>query len=176
MTLCLLGAYLYSKFTNLLLRKKLKKRFSHARQGEKSAHQILKEQGYDLEESQKGAKLPMWVNGKQFLYLVRPDAFATKGGKKYLVEIKTGKVATNPKHSATRRQLLEYFHGFDVEGVLLVDAEVEKIHNICFKQKSVQNEAPVVFKAQSKATLFYAFLLGVIVAIVIAYLNFKVRK
>ena len=83
----------------------------------KSAELLLKESGYYLEETQKGSKLSMWVNGKQFSYLVRPDAFASKDGKRYLVEIKTGKVATDPKHSATRRQLLEYYHGFDVEGV-----------------------------------------------------------
>ncbi len=173
--MCFLGAYLYRKFTNIILRRKLKIRFDHARQGEKSAHQILKEQGYDLEESQKGSKLPMWVNGKQFLYLVRPDAFATKEGKRYLVEIKTGKVATDPKHSATRRQLLEYYHGFDVEGVLLVDAEVQRVHDICFKQKSAQDGAPVILKSRSKGTLFFAFLLGMVVAILITYLNFKVR-
>ena len=173
--LCFFGAYLYQKLTNLLLRRKLKKRFDHARHGEKSAHQILKEQGYDLEESQKGAKLPMWVNGKQFLYLVRPDAFAIKEGKRYLVEIKTGKVATDPKHSATRRQLLEYYHGFDVEGVLLVDAEVQRVHDICFKQKSASADEPIILKIHSKRMFLFAFLLGALVVIVITYLNHKAR-
>ena len=171
--LCFLGAYLYQKFCTFVLKRKLKKRFDHARCGEKSAELLLKESGYYLEETQKGSKLSMWVNGKQFSYLVRPDAFASKDGKRYLVEIKTGKVATDPKHSATRRQLLEYYHGFDVEGVLLIDAEVEKLHHISFEKKWVQDVLAEV-KPRSKWKILIAFLLGVALAILFTYLNSKV--
>jgi hypothetical protein len=165
-----LGAYLYTAFTQLLLRIKLKKRFNHARAGERSAADLLKEKGYSLEETQKVSKLPMWVNGKQFSYSVRPDGFAFKEGKKYLVEIKTGKIANNPIHSPTRRQLLEYFHGFSVEGILLVDAEASEIHHVHFKEreKEVFINHP---KSFIKLKLLIAFLLGVTLSLFIIYVG-----
>lgn len=173
--ICLLifGGYLYSQIQSYLLRRKLKKRFDHARDGEKSAKDLLTEAGYLIEETQKTSKLPMWINGKQFLYLVRPDAFASKDGQRYLVEIKTGKVANNPKHSATRRQLLEYFHGFSVDGVLLVDAEAEQIHNVHFEGQKKQEETRVYENPRMRYKLLIAFILGVITAIIFSYISLK---
>lgn len=144
----LLGAYLFKRISHLKLRLKLKKRFTHARAKEQSAEDLLKKEGYTIEISQKGFKLPMWVNGEALQYLVRPDAFASKEGKQYLVEVKTGLVAINPKHSATRRQLLEYYHGFAVDGVLLVDAELGEIHNVHFQRREKEG-----YPASSKKDL-----------------------
>lgn len=163
-----LGAFLYNFLTRFLLKLKLKRRFNHARAGEKSATDLLKEKGFLLEETQKAAKLPMWVNGKQFSYSVRPDGFASKEGKRYLVEIKTGKIANNPTHSPTRRQLLEYFHGFSVEGVLLVDAEIGEVHHIHFKQREKEIFSQVIKPIKLK--LLFAFLLGIFVSFALLYL------
>lgn len=41
--------------------------------------------------------------------------------------MKTGKLAPRLDHAATRRQLLEYRVAFGVDGVLLVDAEAERV-------------------------------------------------
>lgn len=163
------GAYGYQKYKKFLLKRKLKKRFTFAREGEKSAEELLKENGYALEEVQKGSKLSMYVNGEEFFYQVRPDGFASKEGKRYLVEVKTGKVATNPKSSATRRQLLEYYHGFDVEGVLLIDSQDKKVHHVHFDVK----EVPLIEEVQvanSKLKLFMMFFLGAIFAFIMFWL------
>ena len=173
---CFLGAFLYKKITHILLCKKLKKRFSYAKDRERSAEELLKEKGYELQEVQKESKLAMWVNGKQFSYRVRPDGFVTKEGKRYLVEIKTGKVATDPKHSATRRQLLEYYHGFDVEGVLLVDAEVEEVHHISFNEKLPLPKEVVRVESSPRAPLIVAFLMGALCAALAVWINFRIRR
>lgn len=160
----IVGIFLYQKISKWQLESKLSKRFEIAALGEKSATELLLEQGYIIEKVQKVFKLSMWVNGQKLDYDVRPDAFVIKDGKKYLVEIKTGKNATDPKSIATRRQLLEYFHGFDVEGILFVDAVESQIHNIHFPTNEKVNIEKVVTQISgSKKELFWAFFLGVII-------------
>lgn len=179
-TLCLLilslgwlGAYVYRAYTHFILKRKLKKRFQHAKGGELSAEKLLQELGYHLLDLQKSSTLSMWVNGEKFSYLVRPDAFAEKGDKRYLVEIKTGPVATDPKQSATRRQLLEYYHGFDVDGVLLVDAEMGEVHDIYFETKIEKDTVVEVKKIVSKKAVLIAFLSGVAMALLAVYYYLK---
>ncbi|MCH9634430.1 MAG: hypothetical protein S4CHLAM7_11810 [Chlamydiae bacterium] len=170
----LAGAYLFYWVARLFLRLKLKKRFGRASLGEKEAEEILLEKGYKIEERQTSSKLSMWVNGLEHSYLVRPDAFAIKENKRYLVEVKTGKLATNPKHAPTRRQLLEYFHGFDVEGVLLVDADQKAIHQVHFtplKMEVAQEsfvESPL--PSPKKFKVFLAFSIGLIFAFLLGAL------
>lgn len=168
----LIGAYLFFAITKFLLRLKLKKRFQRASIGEGTAQTLLEEMGYTIEETQKTSLLSMWINDEEFSYIVRPDAFAIKDNERYLVEVKTGKVATNPKHTATRRQLLEYFHGFDVDGVLLIDAELQKIHRVHFESRLFNQETPRLVKEvnvkalepTSKKPIVIAFVLGFLVA------------
>lgn len=42
---------------------------------------------------------------------------------RFIAEVKTGRIAPSLAYGATRRQLLEYAAAFDVDGVLLVDAD-----------------------------------------------------
>lgn len=158
-----IGAFLFYWITKFIFRSKLKKRFNRASVGESEAEDLLLDQGYTIEETQKSAKLSMWVNGEHFSYLVRPDAFATKENQLFLVEIKTGKVATNPKNTSTRRQLLEYFHGFDVDGILLVDADQKKIHQIHFDMKQVSKlEVALESKMGKKSQILQAIAMSLI--------------
>lgn len=166
-----LGIVLYRKMSHLLLRKKLKNRFQLARVGEKSAQDLLQGYGYQIELTQKNATKAMWVNDKPFSYIIRPDAFARKEGKLYLVEIKTGKIACDPKHIPTRRQLLEYFYSFDVEGVILVDAEIGEIHQVRFMEKREPSEKMVTIYQPSKLTLAFTFITGMAVALLLVYFN-----
>ncbi len=165
-----LAIVLFKKYMHFRLCLKLKKRFSHAREGEQSAQELLKSEGFDLEETQKTSKCEMWVNGKPFQYIVRPDAFAVKEGRRYLVEIKTGPQATHPQHSATRRQLLEYFHSFSVDGVLLVNADEQKIQHIYFKLKEAFEKEEITLPPLSRRRpIFFAFIAGFLAAYVIFY-------
>jgi hypothetical protein len=54
------------------------------------------------------------------------------GGLRYVAEVKTGAFAPRLETAATRRQLLEYRIAFDVDGVLLVDADAERVRLVEF--------------------------------------------
>ena len=62
----------------------------------------------------------------------RADYLATRDGSRYVVEVKTGAQAPRIETSATRRQILEYRIAFDVDGVVLVDAEAGSVHEMTF--------------------------------------------
>lgn len=129
----LFGALFFYWVTKWLLKRKLKRRFNRASDGEDEAISLLKSLGYHLLETQKSSWLSMWIDQEEHTYLVRPDAYVQKEGRLYLVEIKTGPQATNPKLAATRRQLLEYYHGFrEVEGILLINADLQQVVHVSF--------------------------------------------
>ena len=62
----------------------------------------------------------------------RVDLLVVRHGKRFAVDVKTGDIAPDPRHPATRRQLLEYLLAFEVDGVLLVDMRARRIHEIAF--------------------------------------------
>jgi hypothetical protein len=51
-------------------------------------------------------------------------------GRRYIAEVKTGRLAPRLSHGPTRRQLLEYRAAFDVHGVVLVDADAGSIVHV----------------------------------------------
>jgi hypothetical protein len=63
------------------------------------------------------------VDGERVAIDVRADYVVALEGKRYVAEVKTGTFAPRIETSATRRQLLEYSVAFDVDGILLVDAD-----------------------------------------------------
>ena len=63
---------------------------------------------------------------------LRADYLVAKGGRTFVAEVKTGRVAPRIESPATRRQLLEYRFAFDVDGVLLVDVDAESVREIAF--------------------------------------------
>ena len=80
----------------------------------------------------------MEIDGQPVEVRSRADLLVewTRGSipRRFVAEVKTGRRAPEPTLPATRRQLLEYLHVFDVEGVLLVDMERRKIKRIGFPQ------------------------------------------
>ena len=68
------------------------------------------------------------VDGEATRIELRADYVVTRQGRRYVAEVKTGRVAPRIETASTRRQLLEYRHAFDVDGVLLVDADARRIH------------------------------------------------
>jgi hypothetical protein len=60
---------------------------------------------------------------------LRADYLVAREGRRY-VAVKTGRLAPRLSHAPTRRQLLEYGAAFDVQGVLLVDADAESVTHV----------------------------------------------
>ncbi len=100
--------------------------------GEKEAAAILRARGYAILGSQVETEYPVRVDGVTVTMGLRADYLVTKNGARFVAEVKTGAFAPRIETAATRRQLLEYEVAFDVDGVLLVDADTERVHTIAF--------------------------------------------
>ncbi len=91
--------------------------------GERSAESILARAGFRIESRQPTADIAYVANGAPCVFDVRADLLVRRGEERAIVEVKTGDQATSLTNRATRRQLLEYAHAFDVRSVLLLDAD-----------------------------------------------------
>lgn len=100
--------------------------------GEVIAEKLLKKNGYSVVDRQVVGQWWVGVDGEEVEAQVRADFLVKKRRRVYVAEVKTGRLVTDPMFPATRRQLLEYHLVFDVDGVLLVDAENRQIHRVDF--------------------------------------------
>jgi hypothetical protein len=100
--------------------------------GEVDGARLLERLGYAIEGRQAVQRWSLLVDGESVPVTVRADYVVLRGGRRFVAEVKTGSVATAAHHVATRRQLLEYRHAFDVDGILLVDPEESRVSEISF--------------------------------------------
>ncbi len=111
---------------------RLQRRAARGRLGETRAVGLLEAHGYQVLEEQVTGNTGLWVDGTWQPVKVRADLMASRNGKRFVVEVKTGQQAPDPTASATRRQLLEYHHVFEADGLLLADMEREQLRVIAF--------------------------------------------
>lgn len=97
--------------------------------GERRALKILAKGGYRVLRTQVPGRIQLVVDGQRQGFEVRADALVEKRRKTFVAEIKTGRAAA-VGNRWTRRQLLEYAHAYDVDGLLLVDATRGVIHSV----------------------------------------------
>jgi hypothetical protein len=105
---------------------------SRAQRGEREAETLLADAGFRVIGRQVPATMMLVVDGRPLETVVRADLLAMRGGQRYVAEVKTGRVAPRIESASTRRQLLEYRLAYDVDGVLLVDAELGTVREITF--------------------------------------------
>jgi len=115
-----------------LRRRRIVRRVVRARQGESRARDLLEARGYSVVATQFGGSYRLLIDDEHLAIPLRADYLVTREGLRYVAEVKTGNYAPHLRTPATRRQLLEYRIAFDVDGVLLVDAEQERVHVVCF--------------------------------------------
>ena len=113
-------------------RRRMSLRMERAVAGEERAAGLLEERGYEVLGAQAVIEHAVRIDERVVTVALRADYLAAKDGRRYVVEVKTGAVAPKIETSATRRQMLEYRIAFDVDGVLLVDAESGKVHEVTF--------------------------------------------
>jgi len=116
-----IGAYLALRIQRWWKAQKMQRRFARGARAELDAQQLLEEHGYSVRDGQVRAEGVFLVDGEPVSYHVRADYLADKDGKSFVVEVKSGDTAPDPKHSATRRQLLEYQHVYQTDGLILAD-------------------------------------------------------
>lgn len=98
-----------------------------ARAGEVEAERLLSRQGFTILDRQQTAWWSLRVDGEPVEVWCRADLLVERAGVRFVAEVKTGARAPDPTRPATRRQLLEYLHAFEVDGVLLVDVPAARV-------------------------------------------------
>jgi hypothetical protein len=130
--------------------------------GEVRAEALLERLGYGITARQASERWVIAVDGEDVAVTVRADYLVTRGGRRFVAEVKTGESAPRAEHPPTRRQLLEYRHAFAVDGVLLVHAEAGRVQEV---------EFPVAARRGATGrALVVAFLLGAACAVALALL------
>ena len=132
-----------------------------ALRGEAHAALWLEDLGYAILGAQVVVEHAVRVDDCVVTVALRADYLVAKAGARYIAEVKTGALAPRIETSATRRQMLEYRVAFDVDGILLVDGETRKVHEITFP--SLDRLAP----ARSSWPVL-AFVVAAAAAVVIA--------
>jgi hypothetical protein len=110
--------------------------------GEMRAEKLLREWGFGILGRQMAVSYDVHIDGEPVTIDLRIDYLVSYGDKRYVAEVKTGRAAPRIDTPATRRQLLEYRIAFDVDGVLLVDAEAERVHAVEFPLGAYDAPAP----------------------------------
>lgn len=131
-----------------------------ARSAESEAPRLLEKLGYGVLGAQVEGSYSLVVDGQPIEVSLRVDYIVGRGGRRFVAEVKSGRLAPRLDTAATRRQLLEYLITFQVNGVLLVDGEARSVHQV---------EFPIIPHSESgswfdKSTLWVAgaLLVGII--------------
>ncbi|PRP93582.1 PD-(D/E)XK nuclease family protein [Enhygromyxa salina] len=157
----LLGALVSLWVGRAWQRTRMRRRFRQARAGEVAAEELLKKQGFRILDEQVRRRQHMFVDGERLDYEVRADLLVSRWWRTYVVEVKTGKSAPNPKTTATRRQLREYAAVYDADGLLLADMSARELYEI---------EFPASGSRRQRTRTATAFILGAMVGVALAVL------
>ncbi len=132
-------------------------RAARAGEGERDAAGWLEEAGFEVEAAQATGSYHVEVDGEAVAVPLRADYVVRRDGRRWVAEVKTGGVAPRIGTAATRRQLLEYLVAFEVDGVLLVDAERGTVHDVRFPSREA---APIATPARGLVWVFAALAAG----------------
>jgi hypothetical protein len=105
---------------------------ARGRAGEQAAIGLMERSGYAIEALQPVRRWTIHCDGQAQDIELRADLLVSRGDRRFVAEVKTGDAAPRLQTPATRRQLLEYSVAYDADGVLLIDVEAQRIHEIVF--------------------------------------------
>lgn len=125
------GLYAGSKLTGWRRRRRRVRASAHGRRMEDRAPAALQRLGFRVIERHPALTVEWSVDGEPRTLDLAPDLLVSRGGRRYLVEVKTGGSA-RPEKKETRRQLLEYAAYARVHGVLLYDADRDVLRAVDF--------------------------------------------
>ena len=100
--------------------------------GERDAERLLARAGYTVCGRQVHVAWAPQLDGESVSTPLRVDLIARRANATFIAEVKTGRVAPLLTNSATRRQLLEYQVATGADGILLVDADRQSVHEVIF--------------------------------------------
>jgi hypothetical protein len=120
------------------------RRSLRGRRLEAAAPAALTRAGYRVIAHGPTATYPLSIDGEPRTMRLEGDYLVARGRRRYVVEVKSGQGA-DPARRGTRRQLLEYSLGFEVDGVLLFDAERGRLHHVEFPTRHRRRAVGVWF-------------------------------
>jgi hypothetical protein len=100
---------------------------------ERLAEKLLVRHGYRVVERQATTRYRLRCDDRALPVELRADLLLERAGERFVADVKSGPQATMLRTAATRRQLLEYWLAYDVDGVLLVDMEARRIVRVAFE-------------------------------------------
>jgi hypothetical protein len=130
--LALLALLVRARVERWLVRLRMRRQARRALAAESWAAHLLKDAGYDVVGAQVRGSYELSIDDEPVTIVLRADYVVTRRGRRFVAEVKSGELAPSLETAATRRQLLEYRLAFDVDGVLLVDGEIGRVHRVLF--------------------------------------------
>ncbi|MBN2738890.1 MAG: hypothetical protein JXR70_18050 [Spirochaetales bacterium] len=102
------------------------------RKGEMLAKKHLLKMGYTIIDQQISLTCAMMIDQESRKFQLRADFLVSKNNLLGVVEVKSGQDVSRPWHIDTRRQLLEYFHYYRADFLLLYNSAQDKLQEIYF--------------------------------------------
>ncbi|MCK5816352.1 MAG: hypothetical protein KAH07_10460 [Flavobacteriaceae bacterium] len=174
----LLYAIAKYKIADYRKKKAQKKRFERGNQLETEARYFLKKKGYRIISEQEIHHHKYLVNGEKRESKLILDYVVKRNGKKYIVEVKSGKSAISLKDKNSRRQLLEYDFVIENDGVFLLDMENKNMQLVEFHTKAERKDETlrrviIIFAIIGIAIPFWELkiLIGIILFVIWKYPN-----
>ena len=130
--LFILAKYKIEQFNK---KRKQKRRFARGLLLENKAWGFLQDRGYSIVGEQEICYHRYTVNNRNFESKIILDYVVQKKGKKYIVEVKSGKSAISIQDKNSRRQLLEYDFVIENDGIFLLDMENRVMNLVKFYSK-----------------------------------------
>ena len=137
----LLFAIVKYKLADYKKKRNQKKRFARGNQLELEARYFLENKGYNVVSEQEVHYHRFKVDGETQEAKLILDYIVKKGGKTYIVEVKSGKSAIYINNKSTRRQILEYDFVIENDGIFLLDMENKKMKLVNFHTKAEKKES-----------------------------------
>jgi len=93
---------------------------------------LLRSRGYKIVGRDRRASIVVRLDGKEHLDDLTAEYLVEKNGQRYVVWGVRGDGEKDPTEPALRRRLVEYSRAFDLNNILLVDAEAGEINAVSF--------------------------------------------
>jgi len=157
------------------------KRIKRGYKGEQEAERFLQKNGFSIISKQEEHSYIIYENQQPVSIKLVTDYIAEKDGLLYIVEVKTGNSAPSINNSSTRRQILEYYHALQCDGVILLDMEDKVLKYIDFGNVKVQKKYSLYFililVVAVLGIFFTSILIKIAVCMILLFLTFfYVRK
>jgi len=127
----IIGIWIAKSIYKFIKIHKMKKYRKQGEKGEDIARKWLPKNGYKIVSEQSSFKSYWLLNNREYKYTIKPDFIVEKDGEKWVIEVKTGGVAS-PTNSKTRRQIREYKSLLPNYKIALFDATNRLFYEINF--------------------------------------------